>query len=345
MRYLFIILFICISHCIHAQKTYTNPVVNNSASQADVTVYNPSKGNYYLFSTHVMGKGVLYHSSNLTQWEATKIVMYEEHTQQQIKDMAAKVRDRYPFCLWAPHILKVGNKWNMYTSIENWGGIIVLQSDSPTGPFHFVGEPYAMVTPEDMGWEYDAIDPCVVQDDDGTWYMFFGSAFGIYRAKLTSDGLHVAPDNKFVHVAGPTDPQQKIDGARHGGMEGVYVFKHKKWWYLLCSKRIDYSIYAGRSRTLTGEYIDEEGRRMTDGYGTRMNYPTKEFRHTGHNGEIYKDRTKHWYIFYHSLTEDIPGNKYGHQQPVLSEMLWDKHGFPYVKERKTEKHGNRSPRL
>ena len=325
---------------------YSNPVVSLPYSTADVCVWEDS-GWYYLFHTTFFNHLHVLRSRNLVDWEDSRVDLFDKETLKQLRDYldASGAKKCYSkddcWALWAPHVVKIKGKWNIYFSLANKGGIFALQSDSPTGPFRFVGTPKVLVNHKMMGWEYDAIDPFVVEEEK-VW-LFFGSAFGIYRHQLTDDGLDLSPRDTFALVVGPTDPKQLVNGEKHGGYEGVFLYKYGNFWYCIVSKRLDYSLYVGRSESITGEFIDAEGNRLIDGYGTRMNFPTEKYPGPGHNGEIIKDSTGHYYIFYHAWTKDKNGH-YDMRKTMLSELVWEG-GFPHVLEFKLKESNNRNPIL
>ncbi len=338
-------LFLVIAVSAMAGKYYSNPIINLKYSTPDVCVWQDS-GTYYMFYTTYFSRMHILESRNLVEWNDSGKDAFDQETLDLLKGYLKEsgTKNCYGDCwnLWAPHVVKIKDKWNIYFSLSNKGGIFVLQSDSPTGPYRFVDKPQVLINHQMMGWEYDAIDPFVIEDKGKIW-MFFGSSFGTYRHQLTDDGLNLAPNDSFALVVGPTHPDQKIDGKKHGGYEGVFLYKHNGYWYCIVSKRLDYSLYVGRSKTITGEFRDLRGRRMIDGYGTRMNYSTKKYPEPGHNGEIIKDSTGHYYIFYHVWVKDKAGH-YDMRKTILSELVWEK-GFPHVLGYRMKELYNRRPVL
>lgn len=327
------------------ELNYSNPIINLKYSTPDVCVWEKS-GTYYLFHTAYFNRLRILESSNLVDWKDSGKDAFDKGTldllRRYMKDHG--VKDCYGGCesFWAPHVVKIKDKWNIYFSLANKGGIFVLQSDSAAGPFRFTGEPIALVDHQMMGWAYDAIDPFVVEEDGRVW-LFFGSSFGIYRHQLSDDGLNLAPGDSFALVVGPTDPKQLVDGKAHGGYEGVFLYKYEGYWYCIVSKRKDYSLYVGRNKSITGDFVDADGKRLIDGYGTRMNVPTEKYPGPGHNGAIIRDKFDHYYIFYHAWTKDKKGH-YDMRKTMLSELVWEK-GFPHILGYKLEEINNRLPLL
>ena len=91
-----------------------------------------------------------------------------------------------------------------------------------------------------------------------------------------------------------------------------------------------YAIVCGRAKTLDGPFLDREGRRMTDGFATVVLESKKgdRFFGPGHNGEIVTIKGRD-YIPYHC---HIAGETPKARPLFVSELLWDKDGWPYVKE-------------
>jgi len=74
--------------------------------------------------------------------------------------------------MWAPDAAQKDGKYYLFFPAKDYDGIFkigVAISDSPTGPF----------TPQPKAIENSfSIDPAVFQDDDGSYYMYFGGLWG-----------------------------------------------------------------------------------------------------------------------------------------------------------------------
>ena len=375
MRRILLLIFVdtLFIHCILAQRSltlrsasyndsiYHNPLFVGEPDIADVTVFYGNDGFYYMFGTGFFYRQYLYRSRNLVNWECTYINPIPKKVQQQIRELKQPQAVKFPKLkandqMWAPQIIKVGNKYNLYTSIAAYGGIICLQSDEPTGPFVFPivdkqGWPQKLIDLDDAEMEFDVIDPCFVRDfSDGKNYLFFGSSFGIYRVELTQDGTSVQKNAKFVHVAGSTDRGE------HGvDYEGTMLYWHSGYWYMILSPRRNYHLLCWRSKTLIGEFVDKNGNTpFSNKYGWIIlksqpaDYITPEGCHffsAGHSGEIVMDKSGRYFIFYHAgVSEPNKKTKYRHRAVCLTEITWDKDGWPVAvtKDRKVS-YENRRP--
>ena len=78
---------------------------------------------------------------------------------------------------------------------------------------------------------------------------------------------------KQIHPAGIDSPLQKGDGA----IEGTFIYKHGDYYYLFASigyccrgPLSTYRMVYGRSRSVTGPYVDADGLPMLEGGGTLL---------------------------------------------------------------------------
>jgi len=220
----------------------------------------------------------------------------------------------------------------MYVSLVNCdtnSAIAVYSSKSPEGPF---ADGRIITRSRDTGIR-DTIDPEVVRDDrDGTLWLFFGSTGKMHRVKLAPDGRSLAQDAKYEHVAGIWG-NEKTHPTRKGVFEGCYLHRRGGWWYLFashgCYWNHTYSIAVGRAKTLDGPFLDREGRRMTDGFGTLV-IESKEgdrFFGPGHNGEIATIGGRD-YMPYHC---HVAGDKPQARPLFVLELTWDEDGWPKAK--------------
>lgn len=176
--------------------------------------------------------------------------------------------------VWAPDISFFGGRWHLYYAKAVFGtpdAVIGLATNATLDPddpdYAWVDEgPIVQSTPADT---LVAIDPNVVHDD-GTPWLAWGSFW---------DGIAIAPldpsTGRLVDGVAPTilatrDPWWL-------GVEGVSIVERDGWWWLfasfgLCCHGVDsrYSVHVGRSRSLTGPYVDLAGQPLTHNGGTLL---------------------------------------------------------------------------
>jgi len=114
--------------------------------------------------------------------------------------------------------------------------------------------------------DFNTIDPCPYYDEAANrLWISFGSWFGgIYVMELDP-----AQPTRIV------TPPVRIAGGNGFGIEASYVHYRNGWFYLfanwdLCCKGglSTYRIVVGRSRSITGPYLDKDGIDMQNGGGT-----------------------------------------------------------------------------
>lgn len=321
--------------CLH-----TNPIIKFNQCP-DPTIWKGDNDFYYASHTESINNLHAYRSKDLINWETQTIPLITETTKTQLRKLGEKKgmrKNKDATMIWAPQVFKHDHYYILYASLENKCGIFALVSSTPYGPFHFQNDnANLLLTTKQANMPYDVIDPFVVKDTNGELYMFFGSAFGIYRVQLEKDGLSIKKGANFVHVAGMyVDPKETpIDTSREKTMEGCSIYQKGNYWYLFASKgstnNNSYRVIVGRSSSLTGIFKDKEGNPLNQGYGTTILESTPYLIGTGGNSEIFQDKKNDHYIFYHARV--LPKNGKGvskYRYLCLSELKWDKKGWPYV---------------
>ena len=285
----------------------------------DPTIWQADDGLYYCIATNPRRSLV---SNDLFSWSMSDISPIDAESWKTMSSIAHNY--------WAPDVTKVGSKRLMYITLYNSAedsNIAVLQESSPC-QFQYKG---IITRGRETGIE-DTIDPEVVTDPKtGRVWMFFGSVGGIHRIELTSDGLSVKEGAKYQHVAGLT--VHKCPD-RSQVFEGSYLHWHKGYWYLFVSSGYygnhTYQLQVGRSKELTGEFLNREGKPMVEGFATPVLHSDEDdnFFGPGHCGEIFTAIDDNEYIFYHCHVRE--SQRPGQRPLFMSRIQWDKDGWPYI---------------
>lgn len=186
------------------------------------------------------------------------------------------VRDAVPGVsnLWAPDVTKHNGLYYLYYAASTFGSnrsLIGLATNRTLDPaaagYKWVdrGEVFGSMPDND----YNAIDPGVVETGSGKPYVTFGSFWsGIREIPISW------PSGKPVNDS--IVPGRLVD--RHlppNAVEGAYMIRHAGWYFLFasfdfCCRGVDstYKIVVGRSRSVTGPFVDESGQSLLDGGGT-----------------------------------------------------------------------------
>ena len=322
----------------YVYSTYTNPVSviyeNGSdykAEVADPSIVRGDDGLFYIFATG----GVVLKSEDACNWvvHATKVL-----PSMPTWDVDVWGHGVNPG-IWAPDVIKIGDKWIYYYSLSAWGkccGIGLAVADEITGPYEDLGKLFDY---KEIGIE-NAIDPHVFVEDDGTVYMSVGSFQGLYLLQLTSDGLALeggvetqAKDK--ILIAG------KVGGWDGSTYEGSYIIKKDGYYYYFGSagtccegKNSTYRVLVGRAEEITGPYLDSNGRPLTSSgsgktFGTMCldtGITNKNMSGAGHNSILVDDAGDYW-IYYHAYST---ADNYATRHLFMDKLAWDENGFPYV---------------
>ena len=307
-------------------RPFENPVIRQSWPDP-TAMYNNEDGYYYSISTGI-NKPFL-RSRDLCTWESTDLKPYSDAAIEKMKSLGPHI--------WAPQFAKVGNRYLIYVTVRSSAEdsrIVALSSATPTGPYEFE----SIVTDSNVTGIKDTIDPFVFTDDvTGKVWLVFGSIGGIHQVELSGNGLSVAEDAEYKHIAGQDINNDK---SRLTVFEGSYVYKRDGWWYLFASagryEDYSYAIVTGRSRNASGPFLTREGKDMAEGYGTAIltSSPYDRFYGPGHDGEIFTVKGGDTYMIYHVHVGDYREDRSrkgsaGRRMMNLQRIYWDNEGWPY----------------
>ncbi|MBB3108761.1 arabinan endo-1,5-alpha-L-arabinosidase [Paenibacillus phyllosphaerae] len=237
--------------------------------------------------------------------------------------------------MWAPEVCKIGDLYYLYYCASQFGKnqsfIGVAVSSSIEGPWTDLGE-VVKTSPADAP---NAIDPNLVDDREGRLWLVYGSFFGgIYAAELNrATGKLLLPGFGTLIA--------RRDKTREGAVEGPYVIYHPEhdYYYLFVSYDSlfsNYNVRVGRSKQITGPYVDYNGHELTDidrlpphEIGTKL-MGGYRFRGEagvlapGHNS-ILREGSR-YYIVHHERSEQSPK----HFAMQVREIHWTLEGWPVV---------------
>lgn len=285
---------------------------------------------YYVFST---GPGItMYQSSDLVNWKRVGRIFATE------PDWAKSVAPGFNGHLWAPDIFEKDGKFYLYYSVSAFGkntsgmGVTVnetLDPDSPDYRWEDQGLVLESVPNRD---HWNAIDPAIVEDEQGNAWMSFGSFWeGLKLVKLDPSLTRVAEPQEWHSLAKrPSDPNAPDDSAGTGAIEAPYIFRKGDWYYLfvsfdLCCRRENstYNVRVGRSKSVTGPYMDRDGVPLLQGGGTLVLEGNERWTAVGHNS-AYTIDGQDWLVLHAYETAD----KHLQKLRILP-IEWDE-GWPVV---------------
>ncbi len=306
-----------------------------SADAKQVSIHDPVMARegdtFYLFST---GPGITFYSSkDMKNWRLRGRVFPGEPA------WAKQVAPTFNGHIWAPDIVRHDGKNFLYYSVSGFGknasaiGVTInktLDPDSPDYKWEDQGIVLHSVPERDL---WNAIDPAVVLESDGTAWMGFGSFWsGLKLVKLAPSLTALAEPQEWRTLA-KRDRSFLIPDTEPGTaeIEAPFFFKKGDYYYLfvswgLCCRGKDstYRLMVGRSTNVTGPYFDKEGRKLTEGGGSVVLAGNKTWPGLGHNS-AYTFDGKDYLVFHAYEAAD-----HGLQKLKIAEISWDAQFWPVI---------------
>ncbi len=282
-------------------------------------VHDPSlieqDGTYYMFFTGG-GSGLnTKTSSDLRTWQGGPTILSPNPSW-----IAGKVSGVGN--LWAPDISHFNGSYHLYYSASTFGsnksciGHATRPSLADNSQWADQG---ALICSnvDSSGDNWNAIDPNLVLDDDGTPWLAFGSFWGgLKLIQLDQSGAR-ADSEVHAIAARPSNG---------GALEAPFIVHRGAYYYLFmswdsCCKGTDstYNIRVVRSSSLLGPYADQEGTAAMEGGGTLLVAGDNTYHGPGHNAVLFVGDKA--YNVYHA---------YPNNGGVLriSDLVWDDQGWP-----------------
>lgn len=279
---------------------------------------------YYLFCT---GNGILVHkSTDLINWEVPFPPIVFANIPDWAKQMIPEAMD-----IWAPDISFYNGKYHLYYAVSSFGkntSAIGLATNTTLDfkheGFNWVDEGLVMKsTPAD---NFNCIDPNLILDADNTPWLAFGSFWsGIKMRRLDfQTGKLSEADQKLYSLAQRPEPPDAIEAPFIIQKDGLY-YLFASFDFCCRGANSTYNVRVGRSKTITGPYVDRDGLEMLNGGGTQVTFPTDRWRGPGHNAILQDNGVE--YIVYHAYDAEHGGT------PTLQihPLIWDADGWPSIR--------------
>ncbi|SDQ27005.1 arabinan endo-1,5-alpha-L-arabinosidase [Actinopolyspora saharensis] len=228
--------------------------------------------------------------------------------------------------VWAPDVSHHGGRYWMYYSASSFGsnhsaiGLATSPSGDP-GTWQDQGIVYST----DSGDDHNAIDPNLLVDESGRWWLSFGSFWsGIRMIRLDPDtGKLRDSDDTLHHLAnGP---------AGSHAVEAPEIVRHGDYYYLFvsfgqCCEGTDstYRVMVGRATSPTGPYTDRSGTPMLNSGGTEILGSHDNV--IGPGGQSVLEDGSDDLLVYHYYD----ANQQGATRLGINALEWDAQGWPSV---------------
>jgi arabinan endo-1,5-alpha-L-arabinosidase len=229
--------------------------------------------------------------------------------------------------LWAPDLSYHAGGYYLYYSASTFGSNMsaIFLATSPTGdPGSWVDE--GLVVESERVDDFNAIDPNLLVDDDGRWWLSFGSYWSGIKIVELDPETGMPLDDTVLSIAG-----------RDGGpIEAPSIVKRGDHYYLYVSfdrccaaESSDYRVMVGRSTEPTGPYVDRYGTPMIDGGGTEILAGHDTLNGPGHQAVLAD--TDGDILFYHYYPDSGEGpTGCGYCTLGINRIGYDADAWPYL---------------
>jgi arabinan endo-1,5-alpha-L-arabinosidase len=267
------------------------------AVSGDVAVHDPAvvkaaDGTYFLFST---GNGIeIRTSTDRTAFRRAGSAF------------SGSVSWAHPFTggsnnLWAPDVSFHNGRYYLYYSASTFGSrnsAIFLATSTTAQPGSWTNQGVVVQTSDSS--DHNAIDPNLVVDQSGAWWLSYGSFWtGIKMVRINSSTGKPADSTRYSLAQRPS--------SAGGSVEAPYIVYRGGYYYLFVSfdyccrgTSSTYRVMVGRSTSVTGPYTDRNGVRLTSGGGTEVMATHGNIHGPGH-AALWADSDA-WVMAYHYYT-------------------------------------------
>ena len=307
------------------------------AAQSPIPVHDPvlirQNGTYYLFGT---GPGIaVWSSADRKTWKREQPVFASAPAW--ATQAVPGFRDNH---IWAPDISVHNGVYYLFYSVSAFGkntsciGLATSPTLDPAAP-NYKWTDYGCVIQSVPGRDmWNAIDPNLIRDEAGRPWLTFGSFWsGIKLVQLRPDLTGPAqPEHWRTLARRPRNPQLNDSLPGDGAIEAPFLFRKGGYYYLFTSfdyccrgPQSTYKMVVGRSKTLTGPYLDKAGQDLAQGGGSLLLQGDKNWYGLGHNAVAEFDGTD--YLIFHAYDAADKGRSKLRIEP----LSWDAAGWPVVK--------------
>lgn len=287
---------------------------------------------YYMFST---GPGIaVWSSKNLKEWKRLGRVFEESPL------WVTRVAESFNGHFWAPDISYQDGMYYLYYTVSAFGkntsaiGLATNKALDPESP-DFKWEDQGIVVQSVPGRDlWNAIDPNLAFDDEGTPWLTYGSYWNGMKLVRLADDLKTVqngPEDWYTIARRERSFQTDDRKAGDAAIEAPFIFKKNGYYYLFvsfdhCCRGVNstYKVAVGRSEDIKGPYLDKSGTDMFHGGGTIVVQGNADWHGVGHNSVYTFDGVD--YIAFHGYDASDEGKA----KLVIRSLYWDDKGWPVV---------------
>lgn len=241
---------------------------------------SPEGANTMAAPASVLGQFPMRCSKDLIAWKRCGQVF---------NDIPAWIRTASPGTkeLWAPDISYFGGLYHLYYAYslfgKNTSGIALATNktlDRSNVLYKWVDQ--GLVLKSDERDDFNAIDPNLVIAEDGVPWLSFGSFWGGIKMRRLDPmtGKLTKADQRTYSLAARSKPANAVPTPpglppNWEAVEAPFIIRHEGFYYLfvswdLCCRGVKstYRTMVGRSKQVTGPYVDKDGKALSQGGGS-----------------------------------------------------------------------------
>ena len=241
---------------------------------------------------------------------------------------------------WAPDISYFNGMYHLYYSMSTFGknnsaiGLatnLTLDRESPDYKWIDHGMVVRSTSGED---DFNAIDANIAVEDEKNVWLSWGSFWGgIMMRKIEPEtGMLSDEDTTLYKLCSRPRLKEHVTPPVEGAVEAPFIIRHGKYWYLFVSydfccrgANSTYNIVVGRSKKITGPYVNKEGNPMSEGAASSvLEATTPNWKGPGHCAVYHEDGTD--YLVFHAYHGQT-----GRSELKISTLSW-KDGWPVAAE-------------
>lgn len=279
---------------------------------------------YYVAAT---GRGVqLLRSTDLAHWEPAGRIFADAVPEWAGREVPGTQG------IWAPDLSFHDGLYYVYYSVSTFGsqrsviGLAVNRTLDAASPEYKWEDRGKVVESSAETSDFNAIDPALLVDEQGRWWLFWGSHWaGLKAVALDPVTGKPAADAKVQAVAGRPDTKSHAIEAPFVQFHGGYYYLFVSWDGCCDGAKSTYKVMVGRSRTPAGPYVDADGRPMLDGGGTLVLQGDERWRGPGHNG-VLVDGDRQFMVHHTYDVQHLDAQRILQIRP----LTWSADGWPKV---------------
>jgi arabinan endo-1,5-alpha-L-arabinosidase len=294
-----------------AQAPHAYPLSGAVAGTHDPSIIKEGK-TWYVFATGKApdgGQFAIRCSDDLEQWKACGQVF--DAVPAWIHERSPETRD-----LWAPDLSFVNHEYRLYYAFSRFGkntsGIALATNktlDRSSPDYKWVDK--GLVLESVATDNFNAIDPNFILDGKGGAWLCFGSFWdGIKMRRLDDSGMLSKADVTLYSLARRAKPADAAPAppnlpANWEAVEAPFIVHHGRYFYLftswdLCCRGLKstYKTMVGRAKSVTGPYVDQTGKPLTQGGGTELLTANSRWLGPGGESVLLDPKTKDLIVFH-----------------------------------------------